>query len=358
MNIALFLGAGASVPYNKPTLKALHDVLLKRLDYHNNFLSDFPDTEHALTALQNITRFSKTEGGKWWSKHRDSLDVEEWQKLEKKVHAEIYKIYAWTHDSDVKATIIFSSIFGLIHELKSEITVFTTNYDRSIEEYCGQSEDSLRCVDGFSPRSGRYVWTGYETSSNENDSIRNVLLYKLHGSLDWAMHRRAGRIRTGVEQIYTLTPNHEKNLLIYPALSKNNTESDSLFNIIFDKFTTKLASQDACVVVGFSFRDKRIRERLAEFVNAGKKLVIVDPDKNADFQKIILQALPDHEQEHPKQNIHHIREKLNADTVDSTIDQIRDLVLGVRTSKDENVLVPRATDDSASQARARPDEAD
>lgn len=42
-------------------------------------------------------------------------------------------------------------------------------------------------------------------------------------------------------------------------------------------------SSDACIVVGFSFRDERVCDEFVEFVGRGKKMVVVSPTGEADL---------------------------------------------------------------------------
>ena len=323
MNIALFLGAGASVPYGKPTTKQFVDILSKESDGHRSFLSYYPSIERVLTAIHDNVEFDKTEGAKWWSMRSDIGAI--LQGLEKSVHSRIYNIYAWNHAYDENVAKIFSSIFGFVRERGSKITVFTTNYDRSVEEYCTQPERQHECIDGFSPEGGLYTWTGDFAGPRENDADRSVFLYKLHGSLDWGTHNWHGRIKTNVEGQCEFSPELGRDLIIYPTLSENN-DGDEMFAEIFDAFSAKLKSQDACIVVGFSFQIEKIRKQFAKFAGAGKTLIVVDPEAHADLQKTILNASPDGGNNQPKQNIHHIRKELSVDTVDSILNQVRALI--------------------------------
>ena len=324
--MALFLGAGASVPYNKPTIKKLDEIFSVKLEKYSDFLSAYPDTEYALTAIQNIIKFSESLGGEWLFKNHAPDVVLRLQDLENKIHAAIYDIYSWDHDYNKIASVIFSSLFNFIQELGSEITVFTTNYDKSVEEYCSQHKHDFRCIDGFFPPGERFVWSRHHTDQNENENMRDVYLYKLHGSLDWTTHSIDGPIKTSVEQMCALAPNLNKDLLVYPTLLKYDAEYDWLFTEIFDEFSKRLEVQDACVVVGFSFRDEKILKRLIEFIKDGKKLILVDPDKDADFQKTILNGLSDSDQKQLERNIYHIPAELSTSTVNSIINQIRDLL--------------------------------
>ena len=322
MNVALFLGAGASVPYGKPTIKQLNDILSKESDDIKDFLSYYPSIEHALTAINDINKFNETEGAKWRNREVDAQKYRSLEIMDADLHRAIYRICSWRRDCNKIAADIFSPIFGFVREQGSEITVFTTNYDRSVEEYCAQPQHKSRCVDGFSPRSGRYAWSGDYTGSNGSGGERNVFLYKLHGSLDWKFDGKNRLVKINIEDSCTVLPNVGQDFIIYPTLEKNSAESGKVFAEIFGKFSARLKMQDVCVVVGFSFQDEQIKKRFIEFLNAGKKLIVIDPSKNTGLQKTI-KALPKDKRERVTQNVHHVKKELSASAVNSTINHIR-----------------------------------
>ena len=67
MKIALFLGAGASVPYGMPTTRELRDKIQDDdVDFPRKDLMDsaqFPDIEHILSALDELISFASTRAG-------------------------------------------------------------------------------------------------------------------------------------------------------------------------------------------------------------------------------------------------------------------------------------------------------
>lgn len=59
LGLALFLGAGASVPYNKPTTRDLKNKLVKR--YIEVEATDYSPAEHYLYSILNFPEFEDIE---------------------------------------------------------------------------------------------------------------------------------------------------------------------------------------------------------------------------------------------------------------------------------------------------------
>lgn len=353
MKIGLFLGAGASVPYNKPTTVELKNRLLEKYQNRGLFQAllehpEFQDIEYVLTAVRQIVKFSKTLGGSFcktntgnFSSHADTL-----QEFEKVLENEIFENYSWKHSDDETVSKIITPIFDIIKKESNEITVFTTNYDRSIEEYCSNPDNRLRCVDGFhlNQYNGRFLWAkGDYGYLGKNDEGHDVFLYKIHGSLNWKKHTKYGIERTTYERKPAEDSNYDEDFLIYPTLSpKDEAEGKEPYNTILDKFDETLKALDACIVIGFSFRDGHINEKFAEFVNAGKKLILLGPNAASDFRINVLKHEPtDEEQQKWKQSelqglhrikedkdsvkwdIHFIQKKLEIETISKVVHDIQ-----------------------------------
>lgn len=353
MKIALFLGAGASVPYNKPTTITLKNDLLKK--YENNEIfklllsyQTFTDIEYVLTAVKQVVSFRKTLGGNFCRTYTGNFThyVSEIEKFEEVLESEIFENYSWKHEDDETVTKILTPIFDLIKQKNKDITVFTTNYDRSIEEYCSNPNHQIRCIDGFhlNQYNGRFLWAkGDYGYLGKNDNGTDVFLYKIHGSLNWKKHTKYGIERTTYERKPAADSNYDEDFLIYPTLSpKNEAESKEPYNIILDRFDESLKFLDVCIVIGFSFRDEHINQKFADFVNVGKKLIVIGPNAVTDFRINVLGHEPtEEEKEHWKQSesqqlheikddensvkwdIHFIQKRLEVDTINKIVHDIQ-----------------------------------
>lgn len=352
MKIGVFLGAGASVPYSKPTTVQLKNKLLEK--YGNSGLyktllehPEFQDIEYVLTAVRQIVKFSETLGGKFcvqntgnFGGHADTL-----RQFEETLEEEIFENYSWKHSDDETVSKIITPIFDVIKKESNEIIVFTTNYDRSIEEYCSNPKNQLRCVDGFhlNQYNGRFLWAkGDYGYLGKNDNGYDVFLYKIHGSLNWKKHTKYGIERTTYER-KPEDSNYEEDFLIYPTLSpKEEAEGKEPYSTILDRFDENLKLLDACIVIGFSFRDEHINQKFEEFVNAGKKLILLGPNVTSDFRINVLKHKPtEKEQENWKQSelqrlqgikdgknsvkwdIHFIQKRLEGETISKVVHDIQ-----------------------------------
>jgi hypothetical protein len=175
LKIALFLGAGASVPFGKPTTQQLKNQLLNKYKkltasgsdfyYVHSIInySKFQDIEHVLQCIKEIDDFFTMSeyGGSYLLAHKLTFQhdpTRPWEldsltgrigNIRKIVEDDVFESYAWDHSSDHVLGQIIDRLLGLIRSHSKEIHVFTTNYDRAVEEYCSKKERNCRCIDGF-----------------------------------------------------------------------------------------------------------------------------------------------------------------------------------------------------------------
>lgn len=272
MKIALFLGAGASVPYGKPTTPQLREKLIKKHGHSTNdsflqsFLdcNEFEDIEHLLQSIKDLTELFNEYGGKYliWYGNRGQLTfntnrgnisfgdfVKEFPKIQHIFEDEVFDNYSWNHDFDNILPKIFDPIFNLLQTHSDKIRIFTTNYDRSIEEYCS-SDNNFRCIDGFklATDSQRYLWNDGNYSYFDTDTSKiNVYLYKIHGSLSWKRHKKYGIERTTSEAKPT-DSNYIEDFLIYPTVSPKDGYEIEPYVTIRKQFDNFMKEAEICIV--------------------------------------------------------------------------------------------------------------
>ncbi|MEX0597944.1 MAG: SIR2 family protein [Candidatus Paceibacterota bacterium] len=371
MKVALFLGAGASVPYGKPTTRKLRENLIEKYGdgLGDNFLStllacpEFEDVEHILQATKDLTSFNELYGGKFLSwlgnqsrlvigltsgNHKYPEFVENLKKIKNTFENEVFENYSWDHNADQTVNTLFPPLLNFLQSKSDKITIFTTNYDRAVEEYCSRDDNNFFCVDGFKHHeySGRNIWNnGDNLYADLIPNKTDVFLYKLHGSLNWKKHKRYGIERTTYERKPN-DPNYEEDFLIYPTLSpKDEANGREPYKTILKQFEEIMNNVDACIVVGFSFRDEHINDILSKFTDKGKILIAISPHCITDFRTRILHHEPTKEDfkkweemesvtltmEDGKDKsigwqIHLIRKKFQADTIKDIIHQIEKIL--------------------------------
>lgn len=239
-NIVLFLGSGASVPYDKPVTKELKQRLLppenlRRNSFRNAILScpDYTDFEYIYTAALEIKRFLNSQPGtffKYLSEELESLStyrephtnsshipfhktISEWDEVVKSLEKDVYDNYRWNDKHNEKLKTIISSLVSFLDEYSNDIVICTSNYDQSIETYCDNGSE-YRCIDGF--KDGRWDKNGFYYPQIDTKKTF-IYLYKLHGSLDWKK-KNNGIILKTFEESQSADPNFSENILIYPSL--------------------------------------------------------------------------------------------------------------------------------------------
>lgn len=188
------------------------------------------------------------------------------------INATVYDFYQ--HEPD--HTELLDNWLYLIRSMRSaqwDADIFTTNYDLVIE--AAADFDGNLNYDRFLGLEGRIkkrLNLGRWTQAAQDD----VLLTKLHGSVDWQF---------GGEHIYVGAPvysgDHKKQAIIYPGFKG---ESDStFFRIMHEYLANRLEETDVAVFIGFAFRDEYINRLIAERMNPRARVVVINPDKRVRF---------------------------------------------------------------------------
>lgn len=310
MKIALFLGAGASVPYGMPTTKDLLDkIWCGDLGFPRDDLLDFdrfPDIEHILSILDQLLVFMASPAGKLLGEFiRSAPDEEKFDKpsyllavkrfrtyikdsqtSKEIIERLITQNYKWDASKNESAEKILRPLFELVRSNKGHITIFTTNYDTVIEEYCSQPDRNIECIDGFKPHAVKRtrVWDGKFIPQDDTFTTK-VFLYKLHGSMNWLVGESGDPKPILHKHDTSVSDDTTRNMYIRPSLdAQYETTRKEPCATILCKFSQILPTFDACIVIGHSFRNFNISKNLIEFVKAGKILVLLSPTAVADFK--------------------------------------------------------------------------
>lgn len=332
MRIALFFGAGASAPYGMPTTRDLRDRIKRGdLDFPRKDLFDsvrFPDIEHVLSVLNQMIAFAESRAGKLYAElgggppgdggggttgttfstrgarrseaHKISADAFKAHAIESHRSKEIIERlitqnYRWDPSNNKSAEKILKPLFDLAKSGEGHVTIFTTNYDTVIEEYCGNPDRHIERIDGFKFHDARraLVWDGDFAPRNDAFDTK-VFLYKLHGSMNWLADDSGDRARIVQKPSTDASGDRARDMYIRPSLdAKDEATKKEPYATILRRFTQTLSSFDACIVIGYSFRDPHIAEELVRFAKNGKILVIMSPTAVDDFGNYAMGGGPD-----------------------------------------------------------------
>ena len=299
--IVLLTGAGASAPLGLRLMTSFMDLLenkvgkksaqlmsFLRLMYESKTLPDktsrrdlelviekLDDYQKFISLVKNDDylwgRFSQIQQYKECKDLVNSLDLltrnlifEHYSKIDDKVVDELYTDF----------------LTLLVHSNGNRfLPVFTTNYDQAIERFVSANSEKWSLIDGFENRTGQghflslqsYNKYTHNTSNNKTD----IVLFKLHGSIFWYKDKDGGEVFR-MPHSSLMDPTLE-NILLYPAQTKNTLIEP--FKTCYDYLGECLANCKVCVVVGHSFRDPYILEKikLASKVNKSLALLVIDP---------------------------------------------------------------------------------
>ena len=347
-NITLFLGAGASVSYDLPTTKEFLD----RLRGENQTTDDqilqtlldcpkFSDVEYLLEAIKNIREFQDSVGENYyeWLAERRNIKIslmnnstsygdflEGLVNVERMVQKEMFRAYRLnTKNYRTALNKTLGPIISFLKSRSDRISVFTTNYDRAIEEYAAIWNNEYTVVDGFKRDGTRFTFQPKVFDENEVTLTRRIFLYKLHGSLNWIKKNDTIQ-RLDIEPIFDDDDDdYCQKMLIYPTLLPKDDLHKTPYSILFDRFKADMEKTDMLIVIGHSFRDREIRDKIREqFVRGKKKLFILSPTGKSDYDQMLSENPTSESTDKLNLNGHTriLEEKLTPETVEKIVLEI------------------------------------
>ena len=289
VRISLFLGAGASAFAEYPTTKELLSMVEAKVRDLG-----IPPTHIAL--LENILKEPKLDDiEKLYSAIDDAIALQneycnpitqelvfssvpipypEFIKSLKMLRSTIRETLLDVFKSesvpdDVSA--VYNKLYStLTDNSSSNFHIFTTNYDQVLEGYCDASNFEL--TNGFSPDSSSMKRLWDDKWNRENVLKTQVLLVKLHGSINW--HRDTqGRV---VEQSAPAIRDDNHDVMIFPTLGLKRYRGTPFLELMM-QFGKMMERVDVLVVVGFSYRDLEITDAIRERCENGMIVLSVSP---------------------------------------------------------------------------------
>lgn len=291
--LVLFLGAGASLDLGMKTTVGFFEWLQyqQRIEYAlltstailieaSKEVGSKPDVEAVLDRLGKVI-----EGAEILESHGHRAQFIGYKLADYVKVRDQIKDLVVSHYSGIEPKRAFKLYHPLL-ELASlqPLPVFTTNYDLALEkayEFTSASSYDLReapfsLIDGFR-RQGRVVTPEWSSSAYEDyePTGADVILFKLHGSVDWVRTPRGAiqRVESGQRN-----PGGMPTVIAYPSRLKREIHEEP-FRTNYDYLLACLLHARVCAVIGFSFRDLEIVEELRQAMELNKDLhlMIIDP---------------------------------------------------------------------------------
>lgn len=293
MKILLFLGSGASVPLGYMTTEGMKNYLRELGSKYvslsivgNALLTPFKpvdDVEHLYYSLESLTRYLSDPISSSFFEYlmtttniqiRNRLDNISFASFKEHVsqilvllEQQIYENYRWKRSAEEVIVDLYQPVFSILKK-NHEISICTTNYDKSIENFCRLTQ--TRFYDGFRDDDfGTMEFNGFNTVPKDR-----ILYLKIHGSLDWK--ESGDRIIKTSEEARSTDTNISNALWIAPTLYGKDLKNRP-FNEIYEKFKEQLQQADICITIGYSFRDTQVNIEFENFIKRKRKLFIIDP---------------------------------------------------------------------------------
>lgn len=311
--ISLFLGAGASAPFDyaptKPFIKKLKsEPNLNSSDkrFLDELLSIYhvEDIEHVIEILDSIieldTKLNRYPMKQMLGKFPLSIEFGEkepprkrgWRQvvslsrrlkdiIERRLFDE-YESNPDVHDSIVQ---VYDPLFDLIEshsKPKNAFEVFTTNFDTVIEDFLFKTR-RYDLVDGF--RNSEWHPEEFDKKVHLKRLLR---FYKLHGSVDWKLRYDKKIMKVLYQRRIKDSRYWKKNFVIYPA--SKEVPSEDPFETLYRLFRKRVRSRsEVCIAIGFSFRDNHIDKIIGDWLTEVKKsrLIIVSPAVRTSINSLL-----------------------------------------------------------------------
>lgn len=168
----------------------------------------------------------------------------------------------------------------------SHVDIFTLNHDTVIEQCLSHNGIQVndKVTDGFGePLNNVRHW---EPDLFENESF-NVRLFKLHGSLNWFRHRPDGGdwrnefVGIFLDKNFCPTETIDRRpMLLAGTFNKMFQYTRGIYADLYCHFYRSLPHFQRLVVSGYSFGDKGINTRIAEWIYSApdRRILLIDPE--------------------------------------------------------------------------------
>ena len=275
-NLVLLAGSGCSLSAGGPSMKTLWDATVgnpascdaQSIAHKVNFeIGDDPNLEEFLSRIEAYLQFD------------ENPTIRGYLNQCKKTILDLCTSFLTDENLDAHRTFLHRLSRRRVRDRR--LKIFTTNYDLCFERTAGLLGNVV--LDGFSfvpPRRYDPHYFDYDIvrrTRGEEDSATYLegvfLLYKLHGSVNWA---RNGDGSIGEEG----HPEPNDACLIYPAAGKYQQSYTQPYLESMAQYLIALRQPNTCVVaIGFGFNDDHLSEPLLAAVqsNPYMRLIIVDP---------------------------------------------------------------------------------
>lgn len=303
--VILFLGAGSSSALGKPTMKEFVSKLKKESSHYPEgklllltAVARDDDLELILNDIEtflNIPYVSSLNYDPVFLQakyHPTGKEIEEIS-LRREDAAQLrhiirHRIIQEYRHIDAKKVAdvyepLFDVIFSAVNPALHCLPIFTSNYDLAIETFCKSHYSGYELTDGtdHDPFEREEIFwnpSQFESFRLSSRGARNIVLFKLHGSINWMRATDSGRIIQAPPMYDAIDSDAYQNMIIYPA--GNKVAISEPYVTGYRYFSKCCEHAKLILAIGYSFRDYDTVSCIirATEVNEGIFLSLLSPD--------------------------------------------------------------------------------
>ncbi|MBT9165140.1 MAG: hypothetical protein DDT23_01155 [candidate division WS2 bacterium] len=308
--IVILTGAGVSKPLGFETLDGLFELVEKTVSgeelrllteleqYIERASFELPDLEVVLEILEKFvgTKDLSEILGKPGSALVSEVNVG--LKLRETILEFLLEHFEFSRRKTDEIRDLYEPFFYVISSYTGSnvIPIFTTNYDRVIEQL--HDGRQLKVNYGFrhDPPSAATIWdpSEFNNFTPSGSKVTDLILFKLHGSIKWYKEKNTDRVECIDRKLAKVElSEHLENAVLYPTQTKSVTEDPYL--TCYDYFEECLRNAELLIVIGHSFGDDYLNHVIKKAFSVNQQLEIVvfnpgfeKPNRRKKFDQLSL----------------------------------------------------------------------
>ena len=187
--------------------------------------------------------------------------VIEWQdKFKKKIQNYLNECL----DPKTSIVQIYKDLLEKLHKADADLKIITTNYDLLLDKALGSDLNDGFVLNGSTIKIWKNQWDSYPSRPT---------LVQLHGAINWLDDKPNNRKNRGIKKFPSIPPKP----MMLPLTLKDKDYSREPYNGMFTKFEQIISDVDLCIVIGYTFRDRKILDVMQERLQSNLHILLLDP---------------------------------------------------------------------------------
>jgi hypothetical protein len=248
----------------------LKSTILYNQGLKGNFLHNF-NIEELLTIIGEIIKKDKNPIYPFignWNNNLLELSGKDFSLIEELDKQIRHQLIEWVKKDDYSDAQYYLGFSNFTKEVGISIRIFSLNYDLCVEEVLSRECDIEL---GFDKKSNNWHFSNIESADRKE---RQIILYKLHGSIDWKRRDNESNILFKCAH-----PDNNPIEIIFGTDNKLKSTDPYLFYTY--QFRHYSLNQDCKIIliIGYSFNDEYLNELLKQAMldDKNRKIIVIEP---------------------------------------------------------------------------------